>query len=308
MRWEKWSLVLVFAFVLSIFLVACGGGSEDDEANQSNNDDSTETEDTSNEEEDEGSEEEGVDEGESEQVLNININAEPPSLHPGKSSDTTSSSVLDQVFEGLTRINQDTGEAEEAMAEKIDVSDDGLTYTFTIREGATWTNGDPVTAHDFEYAWKWVLDPENPDTDYSYQLYPIKGAEAADTEEGSLDDVGITVEDDYTLVVELEQPTDYFLDLTAFHTFYPLNQNVVEENDEWDLDAGPEYVTNGPFKLVSWEHKDKIVIEKNEDYWDAGTVQLETINMLMIDKEATEYKCLKMVTWIGREVQQDQFH
>src|SRR5699024_5551267 len=184
---------------------------------------------------------------------------EPPSLHPAKATDTTSSAVLDQGLEGLTRINQETGEPEEAMAEEIDVSDDGLTYTFTIRDDATWTNaapvtaddfeyawkwvldqvlegwtrinqetaeaeeamaeeidvsddglpytftirddatwtnGDPVTADDFEYAWKWVLDPENADTEYSYQLYPIKGAEAADTDEGSLDDVGVTAEDE----------------------------------------------------------------------------------------------------------------
>src|SRR5699024_3420824 len=119
---------------------------------------------------------------------------------------------------------------------------------------------------------------------YAYQLYPIKGAEDAKENGASMDDIGITVEDDKTLVVELEQPTDYFLDLTAFHTFYPLNESVVAENDEWDLDVSDDYVTNGPFKLVSWEHKDLIVIEKNDDYWDADTVQLETVNMHMIDE------------------------
>src|SRR5690625_7911828 len=136
MNWKKLSILFTLVFALSIFLAACGGGSDDTE--QDSGDDAT-------------TESEGDNTGgdlAEEQVLNINIKTEPPSLHPGKSSDTTSSSVLDQVFEGLTRINQDTGEAEEAMAEKIDVSDDGLTYTFTIREGATWTNGDPVTAHD----------------------------------------------------------------------------------------------------------------------------------------------------------------
>src|SRR5699024_8098544 len=102
-----------------------------------------------------------------EQELNINIQVEPPSLHPGKASDTTTSAVLDQVFEGLTRINQDTDEHEEAMAEDIDISDDELTYTFTIRDDAEWSNGDPVTAEDFEYAWKWQLDPDHADTDYA---------------------------------------------------------------------------------------------------------------------------------------------
>src|SRR5699024_3613322 len=124
-----------------------------------------------------------------EQVINVNIKEEPPSLHPGTATDTTSGAVLNQVFEGLTRINQD-GEPEEAMAESIDISDDKLKYTFHIREDANWSNGDPVTAEDFEYAWKWVLDPESPDTDYAYQLYPIKNAEAAKEGDGDLDDVG----------------------------------------------------------------------------------------------------------------------
>ncbi len=290
MNWKKWSLVLALVFVLSIFLAACGGGNDEGGSNNNGNDNNAS----------EANDNDANDDGEDEQVFNINIKTEPPSLHPGKSTDTTSSSVLDQVFEGLTRVNQDTGEPEEAMAENIEVSEDGLTYTFTIRDGATWTNGDPVTAGDFEYAWKWVLDPDNP-VDYSYQLYPIKGAEAADGGEGSLDDVGITVEDDQTLVVELEQPTSYFLELTAFHTYYPLNQSVVEGNDEWDLDAGDDYVSNGPFKLVSWDHKDKIVIEKNDDYWDADTVKLQTVNMHMIGEESTELQMYENgdLDWAG---------
>src|SRR5699024_6925648 len=148
------------------------------------------------------------------------------------------------------RINQETGEPEEAMAEEIDVSDDGLTYTFTIRDDATWTNGDPVTADDFEYAWKWVLDPENADTEYSYQLYPIKGAESADTDEGFLYDVRVTAEDEDTSVVELEQSSEYFLDITAFYTFFPSNEDDVKDSDDWDNDAGEDYVSNGPFDLV----------------------------------------------------------
>lgn len=247
MNWRKWSLLLTIVFAMSMFLAACGGG---DDADTDTDSDANDTEETS-----------GDEELADEQELSVNIKTEPPSLHPGTSTDTTSSAVLDQVFEGLTRVNQDS-EVEEGMAESWDISDDELTYTFHIREDATWSNGDPVTASDFEYAWKWVLDPENADTDYAYQLYPIKGAEDAKENDGSLDDVGITVEDDHTLVVELEQPTEYFLELTAFYTYYPVNEDVVSENKDWASDAGDDYVTNGPFKLVSWEHKDNIVIEK----------------------------------------------
>ena len=287
MNWKRLSILFTLVFAMSIFLAACGGDDKDSDAK------------TDDGAEEQAGEETGDDLAD-EQVLSVNIKTEPPSLHPGTSSDTTSSAVLDQVFEGLTRVNQD-GEPEEAMAESIEVSDDGLVYTFKIREDANWTNGDPVTAGDFEYAWKWVLDPDNADTDYAYQLYPIKGAEDAKENGGSLDDVGITVEDDKTLVVELEQPTDYFLELTAFHTYYPINENVVEGNDKWALDAGDDYVSNGPFKLVSWDHKDKIVIEKNEGYWDAETVKLETINMHMIDDEATALQMYENgdLDWIG---------
>lgn len=289
MNWKKWSLLLTIAFAFSLFLAACGGGNNDAGSNNGNNESGNNNAENA--------------EPSGDQTLNINIKTEPPSLHPGTSSDTTSSAVLDQVFEGLTRINLE-GEPEEAMAESIDVSEDGLTYTFQIREDAEWSNGDPVTAEDFEYAWKWVLDPESADTDYAYQLYPIKGAEDAKENGGSLDDVGITVEDEKTLVVELTQPTDYFLELTAFHTYYPLNKDVASENDKWALDVGDDYVTNGPFKLVSWDHKDRIVIEKNEDYWDADTVQLETITMHMIDDESTALSMYENdeLDWIGDPV------
>src|SRR5699024_12408189 len=90
--------------------------------------------------------------------------------------------------------------------------------------------------------------------------------------------------------VELEQPTPYFLNLTALHTYYPLNENVVDGEDEWAVDATDKYVTNGPFTMESWEHKDQIVLNKNEDYWDAETVSLETINMFMVKDESTELK------------------
>src|SRR5699024_12460493 len=101
-------------------------------------------------------------------------------------------------------------------------------------------------------------DPENPDTDYAYQLYPIKGAEEAKENDGSLDDVGITVEDDHTLVVELEQPTEYFLELTALYTFYRINEEVASDNADWATDAGEDYVTTGPFTLESGDHIDNI--------------------------------------------------
>lgn len=158
--------------------------------------------------------------------INLVIASEPPSLHPGLATDSTSGAILDNVFEGLT--TRKDGEIVNAVAEDITISDDQLTYTFKLRD-AKWSNGDPVTAQDFEYAWKWALNPENV-SEYASILYPIKNAEAYNKGEATADEVGIKAEDDKTLVVTLEQPTPYFLELTAFKTYYPVNKNVAEKN------------------------------------------------------------------------------
>ncbi|HJF32672.1 MAG TPA: peptide ABC transporter substrate-binding protein [Sporosarcina psychrophila] len=293
MSMKRWPLLLVLVFAMSLFLAACSGDEEGD---------GKEKEDASKTEETDAGKSDATEEAKPapEQKLSVNIKSEPPSLHPGLATDTTSGAVLNQTFEGLMRVNQE-GEVEEAMAESAEMSEDGLTYTFKIRQDAKWSNGDPVTAQDFEYAWKWVLDPANAETDYAYQLYMIKGAEAAKEKGGSLDDVAITAEDDHTLVVELEQPTAYFLELTAFYTYFPVNQKVAESNAGWAQDQSDNYVTNGPFLMESWKHKDIIVLKKNPDYWDADTVKLETINMLMIDDENTAKQMYDQgeLDWLG---------
>lgn len=284
MNWKKWSLFLVLVLAMSTFLVACGGGN-----------DSASNKEGKNVEDNNGKEKLAK-----EQVLNVNIATEPPSLHPGKATDTTSAAVLDQIFEGLTRVNQE-GEVKKAMASDIKISDDKKTYTFTIREGATWSNGDPVTAQDFEYAWKWVLDPKSADTDFAYKFYRIKNAKEAKAGDVPLEKVGINAKDDNTLVVELNNPTPYFLQQTALFSFYPVNKEVAKKHKDWAQEAGKYYVTNGPFSLDKWEHKDEIVLKKNPNYWDADTVKLETINMLMVEDENTELQMYKSgeLDWTG---------
>ncbi|MGY0691915.1 peptide ABC transporter substrate-binding protein [Virgibacillus sp. FSP13] len=278
MNKKKWSTLIVFVVMMSFILSACG----EDNSNATDGKDDKKAKLAD------------------EQVLNVNIKTEPPSMHPGQATDTTSVAVLNQTFEGLTRLDQD-GKTQKAMAQEVEVSDDQKTYTFTIRDDAKWSNGDPVTAKDFEYAWKWVLNPESPDTDSAYYLYSIKNAKAAKTGKASLDEVGVTAKDDKTLVVELEQPTPYFLDLTALYTYYPVNHNVVDGQDDWAQEAGEQYVTNGPFSLESWEHKNQIILKKNPNYWDADNVKLETINMYMIEDENTELQMYKNgeLDWAG---------
>ncbi|MBG9589582.1 peptide ABC transporter substrate-binding protein [Cytobacillus firmus] len=262
---KRLSIFFSMLLVLSMFLAACSGGGDNAD----------------------GGEKGGDDGGKSDvpQELRVNINTEPPSLNPGLAQDSTSGTVLRNVLEGLTRINQD-GKPENAMAEDIKVSEDGKTYTFTIRD-AKWSNEDPVTAKDFEYAWKWALDPANNST-YAYQLYYIEGAEAFNTGKGEKDAVGVKAIDDKTLEVKLVNPTPYFEELTAFYTYLPVNSKIAEANPEWATDAGENFTTNGPFHMVEWSHSDKIVLEKSKTYWDAETVKLDSIEMVMINDPNTE--------------------
>jgi len=264
MNKNKKFLLLTVLAVFSLVLAACGFGGE--KSDNSSSSDGTK------------------DSGSKSKEINLAITSEPPSLHPQLATDTTSSAILINVFEGLTVSDAD-GQPTPGMAEKWDISPDKKTYTFHLRD-AKWSNGDPVVAGDFEYAWKWALNPENL-SEYASIFYPIKGAQAYNEKGGSIDAVGIKAEDDKTLVVTLENPTPYFLELTGFKTYLPVNQKVTEANKEWYTDAGENFVTNGPFKLSDWKHSESITLAKNADYWDASNVDLDTVNIDMVEKEAT---------------------
>ncbi|WP_051186067.1 peptide ABC transporter substrate-binding protein [Neobacillus bataviensis] len=232
------------------------------------------------------------------QELKMNISTEPFSLHPGLANDSTSGGVIRQVFEGLTRIDKD-GKPQPAMAAEIKTSDDLKTYTFKLRD-SKWSNGDPVVAEDFAYAWKWAADPKN-ESQYAYQLYYVKNAQAINEGTADADTLGVKVVDDKTLEVTLENPTPYFLELTAFYTYSPINSKIAKANPDWNKDAGDQYTSNGPFKMVEWKHSDKIVLEKNDNYWDKDTVKLTKIDMSMINDGNTELNMFKNgeLDWAG---------
>ncbi|HZG79327.1 MAG TPA: peptide ABC transporter substrate-binding protein [Brevibacillus sp.] len=217
-------------------------------------------------------------------VLKLNLHSEPPTADPGIAEDSTSGTIIRATFEGLTRTGED-GKVHEAAAESYEVSEDGTKYTFKLRD-AKWSNGDPVTAHDFEFAWKRVLDPQTA-ANYAYQLYYIKNGEAFNKGEAKMDDVGVKALDDKTLEVTLQNPTPFFTELTAFYSYYPVNKKVVEANEKWATDAAT-HVGNGPFKLTTWEHKNKLVVEKNDNYWDKDSVKLDKIEFSMVEDENTE--------------------
>ncbi|HJV45714.1 MAG TPA: peptide ABC transporter substrate-binding protein [Bacillota bacterium] len=227
----------------------------------------------------------------------INMKNDPTSLNPGQISDQTSIALIKAVMEGLTRIGPD-GKPQNAVAENIKISADQKTYTFKLRE-TKWSNGDPVTAGDFEYAWKWELSPKN-DSQFAYQLYPILNAEKVKKGEVAPDQVGIKAIDTKTLEVTLTNPTPYFLEIIAFPTYFPVNQKIAEKNNDWQKDTSV-FVGNGPFKPTKWQHGSKIILEKNTTYWDATTVKLNQIDMTIMEDPNKELSLFKdgNLDWAG---------
>lgn len=272
---KKLLVLLSLILVVSVLVVGCV---PDDQSDEPATDTGEETTDTGEETPD----------SDGEKILRTNNSSEPGSLDPALAQGTHESWVLDHTFEGLMKINSDLEIVPGVADGEPEISDDNLTYTFKIREDAKWSNGDPVTAHDFEFSWKRALDPELA-SDYAFQLYYIKGGEAFNTGEGSIDDVMVKAEDDQTLVVTLETPTAYFLELTAFYTLYPVNKAVVEDNPDWAKNADT-HVSNGPFTLTEWEHSAHIKIRKSDDYYEKDLVKLDGIDFDIIEDENTTWQ------------------
>ncbi|MDR3564962.1 MAG: peptide ABC transporter substrate-binding protein [Negativicutes bacterium] len=215
--------------------------------------------------------------------LRYAVGAEPETIDPRKSTSLAASTVEGQIFEGLTAMDGDN-KIVPAAAERWEVSPDGLKYVFYLRPGAKWSNGEPVTAQDFEFAWKSTLSPELASS-YAYQLFYLKNGEAYNTKKATADQVGVKAIGDSVLEVVLEKPTPYFLSLTAFHTYYPVNQKLAA-NGKWASDP-KTIVGNGPFKLVNWVHDNKMEFVKNENYWDVAKVRMAKLDFILVDSTST---------------------
>jgi oligopeptide transport system substrate-binding protein len=188
---------------------------------------------------------------------------EPPTLDPALATDHASVLVAIQLFEGLVEIDA-KGQPAPLGADKWTVGDDGRTYTFSLRKDLVWTDGSPVMARDYEFAWRRAIDPRTA-SDYASLLYPIKNAVRIHNEGLDSQLLGVTARDDHTLVVTLEEPTAHFLRLAALWTFAPLKRDTLEKNgDRWTLPQN--IVSNGPFRLVNWKHDGEIILERNLTY------------------------------------------
>lgn len=229
--------------------------------------------------------------GVNDQVLRYVLEAEPATLDPAKSTGIPESLVELQLFEGLVRLDA-KDQPTPGVAEKWEVSPDGLKYVFYLRSNAKWSNEEPVTAQDFEFAWKRVLNPEVA-SENAYMLFPLKNGQAYNEKKAGVDQVGVKAINDHTLEVTLEKPTAYFLSLVAFHAFYPVHQNTVAANaDNWAADT-KTLIGNGPFKPTSWIHNGKIEFAKNDQYWDSSAVKLTKMEWPISDSQSTRLSLIE---------------
>jgi oligopeptide transport system substrate-binding protein len=252
------------------------------------------------------------------QTVRYNLASEPASLDPALAPSNPEIETVLQLFDGLTRYDKNNL-PQPAIATSWDVSADKLTYTFHLRD-AKWSNGDPVTAQDFEYAWKRELAPETAST-FAYFLYCVKNGQAFNTclvQDGKyyaakmdakgnpvtttvngkevpvadmtkpfdVNSVGVKAVDDKTLEVNLAGPIPYFIGLITSPTLVPVDKKVVEANAKWANDPST-YVCDGPFKLTEWAHNDHLTMVKNDTYWDAAAVRLTTVIYDMVEDSST---------------------
>ncbi len=216
--------------------------------------------------------------------LNIMLETPVESLDPQQATDGTSFEVIADFTDGLMQMDAD-GQAVNAIAQSVDISEDGLTYTFHLREDANWSNGEPVTAADFVFAWQRAVDPEIA-SEYSYMLSDIgQIVNAQDIIDGSKDksELGVTAVDDKTLEVKLNVPVSYFLSLMYFPTFYPVNEAFYESCADTFATSPETTLSNGAFVLDDYQPAATTIhLTKNPDYYGADSVQLAGLNYQVI--------------------------
>lgn len=215
-------------------------------------------------------------------TLTVFLREEPPQLNSTRATDQVSGSVLGHVMEGLLRYDE-RNQLAPGVAERWEIRDDGA--TFRLREDARWSDGGPVTAHDFVFAWRLALDPANA-SEYAFILYPIRNGEAVNQGELPLDALGVTAVDDRTLEVTFERPLAYFDKLTTFSTYYPIREDFYRSTaGAYGADAD-RILYNGPFAITSWVHGASLKMDRNPYYWDDSRARINTIDFAYITSDA----------------------
>lgn len=215
-------------------------------------------------------------------TITVNLGMEPPILNSTLAIDNISATIFKMSMVGLVGEDKN-GEIEEEIAKEWKINDDNTKFTFTLRDDAKWSNGDPVSAHDFEFAWKTIMDAKTASPIASTMYLSIKNGEKYFNGEVSADEVGVKATDDYTLEVELEEPDPYFVESLSDSIYLPLNQKVYEKYgmDTYGSDAD-KIVTNGAYHIKEWSHDSHILLSKNKDYYNEEKINVPNVKYIMI--------------------------
>ena len=221
----------------------------------------------------------------------FNLAVEPQTIDPVRNNAVDGSNVIFNLFDGLVRIGFDDA-PEPGCAERWEVSEDGMTWTFHLRKGLKWSDGKPLTAEDFRYGLLRLLDARNASPN-AYMAYFLKNGEAFFNGKAGSEDVGIDVPDDATLRLRLENPAPLMLDCLSFYAFAPARADVVEQDPRGWATKPESLVSNGPFVLSEWKHNSELTLMKNPNYWDADNVKIDKVRMVMITDSNTALAAFK---------------
>lgn len=299
---KKRALALLLAATMVVGMTACGGNASDGNADAGNTadtaadnsaDDAAGASDAAADNADTAADDAaGADEAQvpagaaGEKILSVQIGPDPETIDPALNSAVDGGNMLLHSFECLLIVDQD-GQLQPGQAESWETSEDGLTWTFHLRDGLKWSDGSPLTANDFVYSWKRVCDPMVAAPYAETVLSMVEGYE--DAIGGNLDALQVTAQDDTTLVVTLNAPCSYFGSLAAFATLSPVQQATIEANgDAWATSA-ETYITNGPFYISDWVPGSYILMSKNPNYWNADAIKLDGIKFNLIEDANASY-------------------
>ena len=216
----------------------------------------------------------------------VQIGPDPETIDPALNSAVDGGNMLLHAYECLLIVGED-GTLQPGQAESYEVSEDGLTWTFHLRDGLKWSDGSDLTANDFVYSWKRVCNPEVAAPYAETVLGMVKGYDEAI--DGNLDALGVSAPDDSTLVVELANPCSYFGSLAAFATLSPVQEATIEANGEAWATAPETYVSNGPFYMTEWVPGSHITFSKNPYYWNADAIKLDRLKFVLMEDSNAAY-------------------
>ncbi len=224
------------------------------------------------------------------QTLNVNVGPDPDTIDPALNSAVDGATMIIHTFEGLMTLDKN-GTPVEGQSKKPDISADGKVYTFHLRDGLKWSDGKAITANDFVYSWNRAANPDTA-SDYAYMFDVIEGYEDV-TNKVADAKLNVVAKDDKTLVVTLNAAIPYFLELTAFPTFSPVRQDLVEANKEAWATKPETYIGNGPYKVTEWVPGSHITMSKNENYWNFKNLGVDHIKFVLMDDDVAILNAFK---------------